>query len=643
MFLNQSNHIRRYFSLLLVLGFALPITCQKIDSLKAVVSSSIPLAQKEKALWFLMEEIAWTEAEYSESLGDSLMLLDHVRSDSALIIRVLQSEGKTQRAVGNYVNSLKIYKCVYDYRKRNKDTLNMAIAGSQLGIMNLFNGNMTIAQNYLLEAHDFYLRKGSKVQVADSNNALASFYSSMEQVDKSFERYHLALKAYEEAKDTNGMANVHANLGLAYTEEGDYDKAEFHLRNQGHLDSLLNSPYGLGFHFDFLGYLYQKKGDLEKAYQNHLIALEIREGLHSHYNRDESRISVSSMLNKMGRYEEAIRYAEKIFDNVDLQHSLTHQQSAHEILSESHKALGNYKLSLQHHEEFKNISDSIYNKEQLDQITEKDAKFERAEQENKIALLNAEKSATDKILRQKNRTIALGGISLLLISLLSFALYRLLGKVNVQKGMLTGALKDKDVLIKEIHHRVKNNLQLVSSLLSLQSKTIDDPTVAGAIQAGKSRVRSMALIHQDLYQRDNLTAVNVNSYLEELCTELLDTYNIDDSHIELNLDIVDINLDIDTIIPLGLIINELITNSIKYAFPNGQKGNINVELRHHKEKLILKVEDDGVGYEAGATEKSGSFGTTLIKALSKQLKGYIDVNVTNGTRTEIEFHKFDLA
>jgi two-component sensor histidine kinase len=211
-------------------------------------------------------------------------------------------------------------------------------------------------------------------------------------------------------------------------------------------------------------------------------------------------------------------------------------------------------------------------------------------------------------------------------------LFRLLKKVNKQKDIISKALSDKDILIKEIHHRVKNNLQLISSLLTLQGRGIDDKKAKSAIQDGKNRVRSMALIHQDLYMKDKLKDINLKSYLEKLTTDLFLTYKIDHSSIELKLDIDDIDLDVDTIVPLGLIINELITNSLKYAFPDNNKGILKVSLKEKYETLELEIVDNGVGFEA-ENVRNDSFGTTLISALTRQLRGKLTTDSSNGTKT----------
>ena len=185
--------------------------------------------------------------------------------------------------------------------------------------------------------------------------------------------------------------------------------------------------------------------------------------------------------------------------------------------------------------------------------------------------------------RRKSR---IGGIGLLALTLFGgviFSFYRSKRKSEkelAQKNeIISEALAEKELLLKEIHHRVKNNLQVISSLLYLQSDYIKDEKALSAIQEGRNRVQSMAIIHQNLYQEDNLTGIQVKDYFEKLTQSLFNSYKVQADQIELQLDIEAINLDVDTVIPLGLVVNELITNSLKYAFPENQAGYLKIALR----------------------------------------------------------------
>jgi two-component sensor histidine kinase len=216
--------------------------------------------------------------------------------------------------------------------------------------------------------------------------------------------------------------------------------------------------------------------------------------------------------------------------------------------------------------------------------------------------------------------------------------------LNIQKKEIELKNSQNELLLREIHHRVKNNLQILSSLLSLQADYLSDESALNAIKEGRNRVQSMAFIHQQLYSEENVTAVNMQIYLADLCGHLSDSFAGDKMAINISYDISVKLLDVETAIPLGLIVNELVTNSIKYAFIGRSDGHIVVRLwvnTHHQ--LCLFVSDDGEGIPASVNrDKSASFGSDLIEVLSKKLKGKIEVNTKGGYSTLIYFERYKL-
>ena len=272
-----------------------------------------------------------------------------------------------------------------------------------------------------------------------------------------------------------------------------------------------------------------------------------------------------------------------------------------------------------------------------------ESEFNRKGQNNTIAILDQENKIQDLTLANQKNMLIFGSLLLLGLGIFAAILIGLFRKVKSQNITIVKALKEKEILLKEIHHRVKNNLQLVSSLLTLQSREVKDVKALEALAAGKSRVRSMALIHQDLYSKDNLTGIGMKKYLENLCEELFDAYKIDESKINLHLDVEDVNLDVDTIIPLGLIINELITNSLKYAFVGKSEGNLEIKFYQKEDKLYLDVNDDGIGMQTSTFDSSGSFGNKLVNTLTRQLNGNLNIQSDQGTKIKIEIKDFKLA
>jgi PAS domain S-box-containing protein len=207
---------------------------------------------------------------------------------------------------------------------------------------------------------------------------------------------------------------------------------------------------------------------------------------------------------------------------------------------------------------------------------------------------------------------------------------------------LNASLKEKEVLLKEVHHRVKNNLQIISSLLSLQAESLKDDKMMELMVESQNRIKSMALIHEKLYQTKALSKIDVRSYVTELVDNLLMSYLTDKSAVKLELDIEDIEFDVDTGIDIGLIINELISNSLKYAFPQDFKGEKKISVIIKKDeaagKVLLLIKDTGIGIrEDFDLATSESLGLQLVDTLVQQFEGTIRFIIANGTTVEIIF------
>lgn len=208
------------------------------------------------------------------------------------------------------------------------------------------------------------------------------------------------------------------------------------------------------------------------------------------------------------------------------------------------------------------------------------------------------------------------------------------------ENKLKNSLKEKDVLLREVHHRVKNNMQIISSLLSLQMTNIPDADTVNVLRECQGRVRSMAMIHEKLYESPDLSHINFKSYLEKLLSHIRHSYHINTAPIYFDIDVQDLEMGLETALPCGLIVTELVTNSIKYAFPQNQKGEITVKLKSNDEKYELIVSDDGVGLpEDISPETTEKLGLRLVNLLVHQLVGKMKLERNNGTRFIINFEE----
>ena len=210
------------------------------------------------------------------------------------------------------------------------------------------------------------------------------------------------------------------------------------------------------------------------------------------------------------------------------------------------------------------------------------------------------------------------------------------------EGLLTTSLKEKELLLREIHHRVKNSLQLISSLLTLQASEIDDKKIIAKYKESENRIHTIALIHESLYQSTNISNINFRDYVEILIEDIINSYGVSTNKIKTTLELGNYNLGIETAIPLGLIINELISNSLKHAFNGYDKGEIKIILEKNDETYTLTVKDNGIGLPEGFKFiETNSLGILLINSLVNQLEGKLDVEVNDGTLVTITFTELE--
>jgi two-component sensor histidine kinase len=290
-------------------------------------------------------------------------------------------------------------------------------------------------------------------------------------------------------------------------------------------------------------------------------------------------------------------------------------------------------------------------------IAEVQAKYETQKRINQISILDQQN-------QQQTRQVdyMAGGLGLLglLLSILVgqyWALRRANKRLSAQNEIITSNSKQLvsqsdqlRTLMKELHHRVKNNLAIVSSLLTLQANGLTDEKAIQALRKGQQRVQAMSLIHQRLYQTDRVTIVNIREYLTDLAESLMQAYGYEPTNFDLQVDVALEELDVDVAMPLGLIVNELITNSFKYAFSHQERPFLRIKLDYaggaSQPGITLEVQDNGPGIKATDWQKAGnrtSFGRRLVTSLTEQLEGQFELHSQNGTLCRLHIPQTRLA
>ena len=345
------------------------------------------------------------------------------------------------------------------------------------------------------------------------------------------------------------------------------------------------------------------------------------------------------------QFRKAAVYFERALMEADLNNSVNNKREAEWMLFKADSAMGDYISAIKHLDVFRELKDSIFNVTQMRQIEAVQDQYEVAKKEQNIRLLEKESLLQQIELKQTRyaRNWVLGAVALLLIitGLLirnSQLKQRANQTLEIQKNDLFHLLKEKDWLVREIHHRVKNNLHMISGLLDAQAGFLKSPEAIQAIRESKQRVNAMSMVHQKLYQTANLSNTDMAAYINEFVSYLEASFNSGD-RIHFRLQVERLHFDLTHTIPLCLILNEAITNAIKYAFPGDRQGEVIIQLKREAgQQFKLSIADDGIGLAPGFDEEnSGSLGMSLMRGLSEDIGGTFSIESHRGTIVQVIF------
>jgi len=517
-------------------------------------------------------------------------------------------------------------------KKKVKET-DLPFLNTQLGYVFERQGRLDIAANYALET----LRLGEEL---NDNRAIAVAFSDLSNIfwkqskfEKALEYGLRSAKLFEEI----GMNDLDYDftlyvIGNNYLALKNYEEALEYFEHSIAIGERYGFHNNLSDVYISLVDLNVYLNEFEKAETAGENAIKYAELLGNNFMLMRSWLSVGKMQNLQGKYISAIESLERSIKIAGEDFGDKYYLSqAYEVLGKAYAFNHNYKDALSAFEEYDRLKNEIFTAESDRRISLIQTEFDLAGKEDTIELQGI------TIKRQRIRqTLFIVFASLLFIMLL--LIYIAYQNIRKKRILLQKQNLEKEFLLKEIHHRVKNNLGVVSSLLELQAAQIDDPKVIEAMKQSQNRVYSMGMIHQRLYQGKNLATVEMKGYFQNLGQHILDSFGVVDQ-VNLEFDMEAIEIDIDTAIPLGLIVNELITNSLKYAFPNNRKGKIKLSLQRTSAELLqLEVADDGVGKQEENLNKGTGFGTQLIKLLMQQLDGEMKFQSKEGTSFSFEFN-----
>lgn len=568
------------------------------------------------------------QAQLKEFIGD----LYHVKRDYSTAIGVL-------------TQSLALYQQVHYNRLQGIYAL-MGVVYSELDMY-----VKALQYNLLAVKTAEQLGDNSSLMIAIYNR-LGVFYADTYSDSLAVLYYTRGLKLARQLKDSSGIQNLLINLSDIYKQTHRYQKALDTLKLAESIQPVTDDNDHAYFAMLYLKTLIPLQNfTVAKPYFDKLSLLYENGSLHERV-KQSVRLQLATYLQATKQYTASLPYLTS-YEQFKKEYPLSIQRSAlaERLWSRADSATGNISGALAHYQLYKTLSDSASSIDKARQMGQLQLAFETEKKDKDIAQLQHRDTLQQTSLqREKNiRHIIIGAIIILLAFCGTlYQAYRMKQKANgqleqqqqaihLQNEQLKKLLGEKEWLLKEIHHRVKNNLQIVISLLNSQSAYLDNEAAIAAIQNSQHRMHAMSLIHQKLYQTDNLTTINMPWYFRELAEYMKHCFGIQ-RKIEFALNIAPVELDVVQAVPVGLILNEAVSNAIKYAFPGERRGTISISLVTEGPHCVLSIADNGIGLPEGFDPSvSDSLGMNLMQGLSAQLGGELELLNDNGLFIRMRF------
>jgi len=584
----------------------------KLDSLQTVVVENQGNDTLVVDAYLLATELLYNHDQ------DSLLLLCHLILD------------KTEKAIESTSDKKALRK------------LNSIRSGAlnNIGVYYFYKGDIEKTVDFFTQSYELDKINGNIENAAETINNIGFVYQEYGNIDLAIKYFEEALAIHENNNDLKGISTCLNNIGLVYYKEKNYEKA-LELFNQSlDIEMEIDDDEAMLINYENIAAVNRELGNLDQAYQMYEHALVLQKK-----NKNDNGISLSYNhlavidleLNRLEQAEfnglKSLEFAKKLDSDASI-------MTTTGVLWKIYKAEGKWEKALETLELFTEMERKINSNALDNALLEQELKYNYDKKEEEVNLQH-EKELANFEANEKIQKIITWSIVVFTLLIIVFAIIivRRLKKAKEQKLLIEEKNKENELLLGEIHHRVKNNLQVISSLLSLQERNITDKTAKAAILDGKERVQSMGLIHKLLYQENNFAGIDMNDYVQKLVDGLLDSFGVSKEEMELDIDFSKIELDVDTAVPIGLMINELVINSLKYAFEGTKKPKLTVKIEENNQQLILKVEDNGNG-NIEAVLKAKSFGMKLIRSLSRQINGVLEIEKHIGLCFKISINDY---
>lgn len=549
-----------------------------------------------------------------------LKLMDSEQYEAEVRIPLLHSTllmniGVMLKIRGNFQDALEYYQQSLNIRQRLGNKSGLAIAYVNIGNLHVSAKSDNKALEYFTKAEELYRELDEIYGQAAALNNMALIYRRRNELTTALNFFERALEKYRTIEHSMNISRCYTNIGLVYHDFEDYDRALDYFALSQVIKNELEDRSGIAANFLYMADTYTVLGQLERAV--------------TYYNK-----------------------AKDIYDDLK---SVKHQLLCYEGLADVYAELGDYANAYLYKDMFVELNATLQTEEIAKQLAAQEARYASSEREKELAIKDLELAAKSSLIRQRQVqlwVLIAGFLLMVAIAIIFIQRFRIESRFHKQLEAQNEELRrtyddlkatvvskeEKEAMVKEIHHRVKNNLQIISSLINLQANVVDDLRAERMLREVQNRVLSMAMLHEQLYRAPDIARVSIENYLRTILDNLLLIFS-DKELVRYEIRVEVSHFTVDTLIPLGLLVNEVVTNSLKYAFKGKESGLITVILEPVTERLCrLVISDDGVGFDQDSgREQQGSIGMELIETFVSQMDGEMKLSSENGTRLEVEF------
>lgn len=645
---NQPSYQWIIFLVLLVPGW---VNAQgKLDSLLGVWEGSEDPLEKTLLANEISRSLTFVHVDSAQLFAQMAIENGRTLENKEPLAKGYYNLGLTHHVQGQFDSAVANYEKALEYKSFIEDQSLLAGLSNNLGVVYGQKGIFARALEYYLQSLDLKLASGNFQGAATTLNNIGIIKFDQELYPEALDYYRRAIQLDEQAKNPMGLSRSIGNVGLTHLEMENYDSALFYYQKAFAIISTENVSCLKMYTTNGLGQTYLALGNLKEASKYARLALEEARECTDPVVQSSALLTLGRIDQKQGHLnsaEDLLLNSHEIASANDLKQEL---EEIKEALFFYYKSMGRIREALTYLESLMQLKDSIFN----DGLTKKLVTLElnHAFEQEKDSInfqIEREKVTFEAKIKRRNMLIGATGVALVLalvIVWVSMRANRLKQETNqllIEKNkVVTEALSQKEELFKEMHHRVKNNLQIVSSLLNVQSRILKDERAVEALKETKSRVISMALVHQHLYQQKEDVHVYVDTYLESLIDSINNSFESESRAIDIVTKIDHFMIDSDRAINLGFIFNELITNSYKHAFPESFRGKprINIRLKRRAGEVNLLVSDNGVGISSDQ-DAGKSYGMSLMESLSSRMDGTMKISNSIGTTVSLNFPFID--